>query len=328
METIKYSFVLPAYKAKFLKAAIDSILNQTYSNFELIIVNDASPEDLDSIVDSYNDSRIQYYKNEKNLGGKDLVAQWNHSITYAKGEYLILASDDDEYSLQYLEKMDIMINKYPMVNVFRPRVKRVDNNGKILHLEGFEGEYLSKIEYIYIWTNGMIGSGIPFYIFKRKALMAIGGFVSMPLAWFSDDATVLRLADSGIVIYNRTLFSFRYSNENISTAQNKKSTLVAKYKATKIFYDEHTSFINNYNPQDDDEEFMLERVKKFFPRMIRKDKVRSQLKVTSPIIILSTMREGLKLDCLSFFFILKCCKYPIINSFKRLFSFKKATNEK
>ena len=92
---MKYSFVLPAYKAAYLKEAIDSILNQTYKEFELIIVNDASPEGVDAIVRSYDDPRIQYYVNAENIGGKDLVAQWNYSITYAKGTYLILASDDD-----------------------------------------------------------------------------------------------------------------------------------------------------------------------------------------------------------------------------------------
>ena len=109
LEKVKYSFVLPAYKAKYLTEALDSIVNQTYTDFELIIVNDASPEDIDSIVGSYNDKRIQYYKNLENMGGKDLVAQWNYSISYAKGEYLILASDDDIYSLEYLEKMDKIV---------------------------------------------------------------------------------------------------------------------------------------------------------------------------------------------------------------------------
>ena len=120
---MKYSFVLPAYKARFFREAIDSILNQTYPDFELIIVNDASPENLDSIVESYDDERIRYYKNEKNLGGHDLVAQWNHSISYASGEYIILASDDDTYSLEYLERMNEMVEKYPQANVFRPRIK-------------------------------------------------------------------------------------------------------------------------------------------------------------------------------------------------------------
>ena len=62
----KFSITIPAYKRTYLQECIDSILGQTYTDFELIIVNDASPEDLDSIVNSFSDSRIRYYKNEKN----------------------------------------------------------------------------------------------------------------------------------------------------------------------------------------------------------------------------------------------------------------------
>ena len=208
LEKVKYSFVLPAYKANYLRESIDSILGQTYTDFEFIIVNDASPEDVDSIVSSYDDKRIQYYRNEENIGGKDLVAQWNYSISYATGDYLILASDDDVYALDYLEKMDTLIMKYPDVKVFRPRVKRVDNTGKILQIDGYEGEYLTQIEYLHLWTSKILGSGIPFVIFNRQALMEIGGFVNYPLAWFSDDATMLKLSYNGIGVYTaKTLFS-------------------------------------------------------------------------------------------------------------------------
>ena len=323
LETIKYSFVLPAYKAKYFKEAIDSILNQTYVNFELVIVNDASPEDLDSIVDSYEDKRIRYYKNEQNVGGKDLVAQWNHSITYARGKYLILASDDDVYSPLYLEKMDALVDRYPNVNVFRPRVKRINNKGDIVRIEGYQPEYLTKLEYLYAWTNLWIGSGVPFYIFKREALLAIGGFASYPLAWFSDDATVLRLMDSGIVTCNMTLFTFRLSTESISTTQNSKVSLSAKLKATKMFCEEHNKIIGDYIPQSKEDAHLLSQIKKFFPRMIRKNKVRSQMKISSLATIISTIGDAVKIDGVSFFYILRCCKYPILNSLKRLVVCKK-----
>ena len=323
LETIKYSFVLPAYKAKYFKEAIDSILNQTYVNFELVIVNDASPEDLDSIVDSYEDKRIRYYRNEQNVGGKDLVAQWNHSITYARGKYLILASDDDVYSPLYLEKMDALVDKYPNVNVFRPRVKRINNKGDIVRIEGYQPEYLTKLEYLYAWTNLWIGSGVPFYIFKREALLAIGGFASYPLAWFSDDATVLRLMDPGIVTCNMTLFTFRLSTESISTTQNSKVSLSAKLKATKMFCEEHNKIIGDYIPQSKEDAHLLSQIKKFFPRMIRKNKVRSQMKISSLATIISTIGDAVKIDGVSFFYILRCCKYPILNSLKRLVVCKK-----
>ena len=67
-EDIKFSVTVPAYKAQFLSECIDSILAQTYKNFELIIVNDVSPQDLDSIVKRYDDPRIRYYKNKEATG--------------------------------------------------------------------------------------------------------------------------------------------------------------------------------------------------------------------------------------------------------------------
>lgn len=232
----KYSFVLPAYKARFFKEAIDSILAQTYTDFELIIVNDASPEDLESIVKSYSDPRIRYYRNEQNIGGKDLVAQWNHCLEYAKGEYIILASDDDVYFPQYLEKMDTLVQKYPDVNVFRSRMQIINGEGEICDLESSFKEYSTTLEFVYAWMKGYIKSGIPFYLFKKSSLESIGGFVSFPLAWFSDDATVISLSKDGVVCCSDILFSFRHSGESITTKQNDKIALRSKLEAMSSFY--------------------------------------------------------------------------------------------
>ncbi|WP_201286830.1 glycosyltransferase family 2 protein [Klebsiella pneumoniae] len=77
MSDIKFSIGIPAYKAKYLYNCIESILNQTYTNFELIIVNDASPEDLDTLVSRFNDERIIYSTNEKNYGAEEVIGNWN-----------------------------------------------------------------------------------------------------------------------------------------------------------------------------------------------------------------------------------------------------------
>lgn len=233
---MKYSFVLPAYKAAFFRESIDSILNQTYKDFELIIVNDASPEDLTSIVNSYQDERIQYYVNEKNVGGTDLVAQWNHCITYAIGEYLILASDDDVYHPDYLEKMDALVDKYPEVNVFRPRVQCIDSLGNVLNVDKNFEEFVSHTECMYLVQQKELIGGVPFYIFKRQELMDMGGFVNFPSAWFSDDATAIQLAKDGMAIHREVLFSFRYSGINISTKPNNTEMLYKKVSATEAFY--------------------------------------------------------------------------------------------
>ena len=102
MKRTIFSFVMPAYKVEYLAKAIDSILNQDHIDFELIIVNDASPENLKEIVNIYNDRRILYFENEQNIGGKDLVKNWNHCLSLANGDYIILATDDDMFEPEYL----------------------------------------------------------------------------------------------------------------------------------------------------------------------------------------------------------------------------------
>lgn len=82
---IKFSIIVPCYKDLFLDECINSILAQTYDNFELILVNDGSPYDLDKIIESYRDDRIRYYKREKGLGAKRLVENWNDCVKYAIG---------------------------------------------------------------------------------------------------------------------------------------------------------------------------------------------------------------------------------------------------
>ena len=111
------SFILPAYKRKHLKSAIDSIIAQTVQDFELVVVDDNSPENLADVVRCC-DVRIKYYRNARNIGGTDLVAAWNHAMKYAIGEWCVLASDDDEYLPDYLEEMLRLACKYPKCDLF------------------------------------------------------------------------------------------------------------------------------------------------------------------------------------------------------------------
>lgn len=274
---MKYSFVLPAYKARFLNQAIESILAQTYSGFELIIVNDASPEDLDTIVESYFDSRIKYYKNRENVGGKDLVKQWNYCLSLCESDYIILASDDDIYAPNYLVEMDKLIQKYPDSNVFRPRIKYIDEFNNIIGLGGFPKEFISDLEFLYAWTKGWIDTGIPFYVFKRTALNTIGGFAQYPLAWFSDDATVLRLSNNGIVTSSNILFSFRLSGQSITTRLNSKSDILSKLRATDMFYNESMLYINKHVQNDGYSDYLRKSLQNDIPGFLQNDKVRGQL---------------------------------------------------
>lgn len=97
------SIVLPTYKrAHLLAQAIRSVLGQTYANLELIIVDDNSPDDTAAVVQSFDDARIRYVKNDPNL---KLPRALNRGFSLARGDYLTWTSDDNLYAENAIEKM-------------------------------------------------------------------------------------------------------------------------------------------------------------------------------------------------------------------------------
>ena len=104
------SVLLPVYNTNptHLKESIESILNQTFSDFELIIINDASTKNLDEIINSYNDDRIKYYKNEKNLG---ITKTRNKLLSLANGKYIAIADHDDISVPERFEKEYCFLEK-------------------------------------------------------------------------------------------------------------------------------------------------------------------------------------------------------------------------
>ncbi len=97
------SIVLPTYnRAYVLPQAIHSVLNQTYKNLELIIVDDNSPDNTSEIVKSFNDSRIRYLRNDPNL---KLPRALNKGFSVAQGDLLTWTSDDNLFDENAIEKM-------------------------------------------------------------------------------------------------------------------------------------------------------------------------------------------------------------------------------
>ncbi len=105
----KISVVMPAYNAeKYIGEAIDSILNQTFSDFEFIIINDGSTDRTKEIILEYDDPRIVFLENEKNCG---IVTTLNKGLDRARGEYIARMDADDislpnrfEKQVQYMDK--------------------------------------------------------------------------------------------------------------------------------------------------------------------------------------------------------------------------------
>lgn len=110
------SVLMPVYQtpADILKKTIESILCQTYKNFEFLILDDCPEHPVENVVKQFKDKRIKYLKNEKNLG---ITPSRNKLLKIAKGEYLAVADHDDISLPQRFEKEVAFLNAHPDIGV-------------------------------------------------------------------------------------------------------------------------------------------------------------------------------------------------------------------
>lgn len=109
------SILMPVFKtAPYLREAMDSMLAQTFTDFELVVLNDCSPDDADAILDTYMDPRIVRYKGEKNAGLSNVL---NVGIGMARGKYIARMDSDDISLPQRLQVQVDYLDKHPDVDL-------------------------------------------------------------------------------------------------------------------------------------------------------------------------------------------------------------------
>lgn len=246
------SIMIPAYKSRYLAEAIESCLSQSYSNFEIVIVDDASPENLYAIVQRYSDDRIRFYRNVHNCGAFNVVDNWNICLSFSKGEYVICMGDDDRLKPCCLDEYVQLINQYPSLNVYHAWTELIDYKGDVIKVLPHRPEFQGCMEMIWNHWNGdsqYIGD----FCFKAQHLRDNGGFFKQPLAWASDDITTARAAAvHGIANTQNIAFQSRENSLTISKSGNNDIKIEAKLLEKKWFqhFFSKMKLSNNSNEQN------------------------------------------------------------------------------
>ncbi len=131
-EIAKVSVIIPTHnRAEFLPSAITSVLNQTFQDFEIIIVDDCSKDNTQEVVRGFNDMRIKYIRNEVNKGE---AGSRNVGILNSNAEYIAFLDDDDEWLPDKLRlQVDLLENNPSIVGVVYTGYVEVDrSNNKII----------------------------------------------------------------------------------------------------------------------------------------------------------------------------------------------------
>ncbi|MBO4906779.1 MAG: glycosyltransferase family 2 protein [Bacteroidaceae bacterium] len=222
---------IPAFKAARLGESIASALSQTYGNIEVVVVNDKSPDDVDSVIERFNDSRLHYVVNERNLGAKDPTANWNECLRHARGEFFCLLCDDDVYAPTFIEELMKLSQRYPNCNVFRSGVCVVDDEGNEVTCFPASPEWEPVDDYMWHIYRGLRRQTISEFMLRRSVMDKVGGYVSMPYAWGSDYLSIFTFAgNTGIASTGKRLMTFRDSGFNLSSDQKNMDEKLLAFK--------------------------------------------------------------------------------------------------
>jgi glycosyltransferase involved in cell wall biosynthesis len=212
-----FSVIIPNYNhGQFLKRRIDSVLNQTYQNFELIILDDASTDESEVIINNYKyHPKISHIIfNQDNSGSP--FKQWEKGIELAKAEWIWIAESDDEATPQFLESAVIVIDKHPDLGIFftnsvyESMMEIQDSyettaslNNYLFHTKKWDSDYINNgrneiIDYLSRFNSINNASSV---IMRRNALLLI-----LPqfkkIKYFGDWFAYIHLAIQYDVSYN------------------------------------------------------------------------------------------------------------------------------
>ncbi len=234
------AIVIPFYKKKYFKETLDSIASQTCKDFVLYIGDDASLESPQDIIEEYkNEITIVYHRFEENLGGKNLVAQWERCINLTNNEdWIWLFSDDDTMEETCVQDFYEVVKKTNEVQIIRfPKKIKNIMTGQIWNYK-YDNAITLFSEFIFDaldMTDYHVT--MPEFIWQRQ-LYEKYGIVNFPLAWGSDKATYLNYVYHVGFIYNiDSEINFRLSPEHISSKQD--DTLDAIKLKADIMYEKY-----------------------------------------------------------------------------------------
>lgn len=211
----KVSILIPTYNyAHYIGEAIESALNQTYTDFELIIIDDQSKDNTDEVVARYlSDPRVSYHKNKFNLG---LAGNFNEALKYATGEYIKYLLADDVFHPTLLEKMVPVMDEHPTVMLVTSKremfgTKTKSSNLPLTHLQ--KGETV-----IYASLKEKAGNwiGEPTTVMFRKSALKIGLFNTKYTCLVDWDMWLRILTAGDCFIIPETLSYFRVHDTQAS----------------------------------------------------------------------------------------------------------------
>jgi len=171
----KVSVILTSFNhAAYIREAIDSIINQKFTDFELIIWDDVSSDNSWEIICSYDDSRIKKYRNDQNMSGGNV----NRALEVVSGEYIAIHHSDDIWELNKLEKQVAYLNEHTEIGAVFTWAQVINEYGAKLDEAWFDQQNKTRWQWLNSLFNEKNTLNHPSILIRRKCYQDVGCYRS------------------------------------------------------------------------------------------------------------------------------------------------------
>lgn len=211
MSEPKITVLMPVYNAeRFLRKAVESILQQTFRNFEFIIIDDGSTDNSVEIISSYEDARIRFYRNERNVG---ITETLNNGIGLAQCDLIARMDADDVSYPDRLQKQFNYMQLHPDCALLSTWARVISEDGKFARLERYRSEFYYYNLTFECWMYH------PTIMFRKSCVEAVGMYSKT----YSEDYDLFWKLSTRFKIGNLTepLVDYRLSSTSLNTVLRK-----------------------------------------------------------------------------------------------------------
>lgn len=211
MANPKVSVLIPAYNyAHYLSEAIDSVLGQTYKNFELIVVDNCSTDNTEEIVNNYakHDTRIKFVRNQENIG---MYRNYNQALLLATGDYIKFLNADDKFEPTLLEKFVNILENDTTISVVTSCRQYFGSKNDVL-IPPFKGKVESTTAILSSLKKGN-WIGEPTTVMFRRENLNLGLFDISLLMFADQDMWLRHLRVGNLYVIDEVLSYFRIHEE-------------------------------------------------------------------------------------------------------------------
>lgn len=220
----KVSIIITCYnKEKYVKDAIESAINQTYKNLEIICINDCSPDNSEEIIKTFED-KIIYIKNEINKG---VIYSRNKAIKCASGEYIMTLDADDTIEPDYVKKTVKILIENPKIGMVYSKAKFIGTKNKIWNLPDYD-------ENEEIFENRILVSSL----FRKSDFEKSGGYKEYMKNGWEDWDLWCTFLEMGLKPYriDEVLFNYRKCIEKTrNNIETQKGIILSRIMFKRYF---------------------------------------------------------------------------------------------